>query len=270
MTLEIPLENVTIELVQTLEPIDHICFQDSFSLVSADRFDYIVPEIATFSIRSGKKVLIMAHPETSKEILELYLRGTVLAILLYQKGVFCMHASSVLSKNKVILFAGNSGSGKSTTAYILHKAGYPCLNDDVTPIYCTQSAIETRSLTSEIKIDKVLLSDDSTPYRAVPSQEHKVFFPIAAKKDPISIHCMYVFRWGEHFAITEITGSEKLNILLQHVFRNEYLQSFPDLQQKFFNEFVQFIGNIPIYLVTKAKDRDPQKVVELLIQHFEQ
>lgn len=269
MILEIPLDNVTIEQVHTLDPIGKLNFEDSFCQVSGDRFDFIVPEIAIFSIRAGSSVLIQAHPETSQEILELYLRGTVLAILLFQRGTFCLHASSVVIENKAFLFAGNSGSGKSTTAFLLHKAGYTCLNDDVTPVSISFSGIETRSYTSEMKVDKVLIRHGTNPYRSVPSQAHKVYFKIEPPKNSFEITRMYVFNWGNRFNISEIKGSEKLRVLLQHVFRNEYLNAFPDYQLKFFEGFVRYSEAIDMYLVTKNIQQQGKESVDLLLEHLQ-
>ena len=63
-----------------------------------------------------------------------YALGPVLAIALYLRGAVLLHAASVVMRDNAVLFAGTSGSGKSTTAAILHRHGYEVLSDDLTEI----------------------------------------------------------------------------------------------------------------------------------------
>lgn len=58
----------------------------------------------------------------------------MLAIALHLQGAVLLHASSVVVREKAIVFAGASGSGKSTTAAMLHRLGYAVLSDDVTEL----------------------------------------------------------------------------------------------------------------------------------------
>lgn len=60
-----------------------------------------------------------------------YALGPVLAVALHAMGAILLHASAVAVSGKAILFAGSSGSGKSTTAAILHTQDYAVLSDDL-------------------------------------------------------------------------------------------------------------------------------------------
>jgi hypothetical protein len=53
---------------------------------------------------------------------------------LHLQGAVLLHASAVVLCGKAIVFAGDAGSGKSTTAAILHRLGYAVLADDVTEL----------------------------------------------------------------------------------------------------------------------------------------
>ncbi len=61
----------------------------------------------------------------------IYLLGPVLGILLYLRGITCLHASAVEIDGAVVAMVGDSGAGKSTTAAAFAHLGYRVLSDDV-------------------------------------------------------------------------------------------------------------------------------------------
>jgi hypothetical protein len=60
-----------------------------------------------------------------------YLLGPIFGAILRLGGSVCLHASAVEIENRVAVFIGNSGAGKSTTAAAFAQNGYPVLSDDV-------------------------------------------------------------------------------------------------------------------------------------------
>ena len=78
--------------------------------------------------------LLSAPPAYTRDDLAAYALGPVIAIALHLQGAVLLHASAVVLQQKAIVFAGDAGSGKSTTAAILHRLGYPVLADDVTEL----------------------------------------------------------------------------------------------------------------------------------------
>jgi hypothetical protein len=63
-----------------------------------------------------------------------YALGPVMAVALHLQGAVLLHASAVLMRGRAVLFAGDSGSGKSTTVAILKEQGYPVLSDDISEV----------------------------------------------------------------------------------------------------------------------------------------
>lgn len=61
----------------------------------------------------------------------IYLLGPVLGLLLYLRGVTCLHASAVEIDGAAVAMVGDSGAGKSTTAAAFAHLGYRVLSDDV-------------------------------------------------------------------------------------------------------------------------------------------
>lgn len=86
--------------------------------------------IGKFKIVNGNEIIINPVLDINNLILRSFILGTVMASLLYQRGLFVLHASAVNINNNVIAFLGSKGYGKSTTAMTFYKEGYPIIADD--------------------------------------------------------------------------------------------------------------------------------------------
>lgn len=60
-----------------------------------------------------------------------YLLGPVLAFVLRLRGTVPLHASGVAIDGRGVLFVGEAGAGKSSTAAAFATLGYPVLSDDI-------------------------------------------------------------------------------------------------------------------------------------------
>jgi len=63
-----------------------------------------------------------------------YLLGPVLGFIMRLRGVVSLHASAVATDRGAVVFVGEAGCGKSTTAAACATLGYPVLSDDLLPI----------------------------------------------------------------------------------------------------------------------------------------
>lgn len=63
-----------------------------------------------------------------------YLLGPVLGIFLSLRGFVSLHASAIVLHEQAVLFVGEAGAGKSTTAAALSKRGHALLADDIVGI----------------------------------------------------------------------------------------------------------------------------------------
>lgn len=98
------------------------------------RFGGKVPGFGKLLIQDGQEILLDPVPEMNESILRAYILGPLLAIVLRQRGLLVLHASSVAINNGTVAFLGASGWGKSTLAEAFHYQGYSVLTDDVMAI----------------------------------------------------------------------------------------------------------------------------------------
>ncbi|TCT04200.1 hypothetical protein [Aquabacter spiritensis] len=96
-----------------------------------DLFDLTIADLARFRILGDARIEVESVPQAPPTDIRAYLLGSVMAALLYKRGLLPLHASAVLAPCGVIAFAGRSGAGKSTLAHLLAERGYPVIADDL-------------------------------------------------------------------------------------------------------------------------------------------
>jgi hypothetical protein len=101
-----------------------------------------LPGVGTFLVRDGREIIVDPAPGVEERVLRLSILGPAFALLLYQRGLFVLHASAVESGGGAVVFTGGSGWGKSTLAAALHTRGCGIVADDVTAI-----AVDSKCLT---------------------------------------------------------------------------------------------------------------------------
>jgi hypothetical protein len=88
--------------------------------------------IATLLAKDGTTLIVEPGSDNiDPQLLNLYILSEALGIILYQKGLFLLHASAIKIGEQVVIFAGTPGAGKSTTAAAFAQCGYTVLADDM-------------------------------------------------------------------------------------------------------------------------------------------
>jgi hypothetical protein len=90
--------------------------------------------VCRFLSESGCKIIVEPAPGIDNDVLRPYILGPMFAILLRQRRLFILHASSIAINGEAIAFLGHSGWGKSTLANAFYNQGYSLLTDDVMAI----------------------------------------------------------------------------------------------------------------------------------------
>ncbi|QRR01733.1 serine kinase [Dyadobacter sandarakinus] len=89
--------------------------------------------LASYKAADGN--MLYVQPFTSDpSLLSLFTVSEALGLILFQRGMFLLHASAVQIGKESWCFMGTPGAGKSTTAAAFVKAGCALLSDDLTAI----------------------------------------------------------------------------------------------------------------------------------------
>lgn len=96
------------------------------------------PGVASFRASGGNE-LVISPAVADGNMISLFTVSEALGLVLFQKGYFLLHASSVALGDEAWCFMGMPGAGKSSTAAAFIKAGCRLLSDDLTAIKFDQS-----------------------------------------------------------------------------------------------------------------------------------
>ena len=90
--------------------------------------------VGGFLIQHGCEIIIDPAPGVEEGVLRHFILGPTLAVLLHQRGLLVLHASTIAVNGTAIAFLGESGQGKSTLAAAFYTRGHSIVTDDVTAI----------------------------------------------------------------------------------------------------------------------------------------
>jgi len=88
-------------------------------------------QVGAFRVREGREITVDPAPGVLDQTIRNFLLGTVMGVLLHQRGLLVLHASAVAVAGKAAGFLGHRGMGKSTLAAACVARGLPLVVDDV-------------------------------------------------------------------------------------------------------------------------------------------
>ncbi len=187
-------------------------------------------DTALFLVQGGNRITIIPAAEASLSRIQTALVGTVMAILLYQRGLLVLHASVVNINGGAVVFLGNSGEGKSSIAAALHTQGYRIITDDVAPVTLDQGTAKVASSFPQIKLSrevaKVLGYDQDKLGLLVPKLNKPGYrLNQDLTQALLPIRCIYVLVSGSQFSIKRVKGQEAVMELSRHSRLNSLFDS---------------------------------------------
>lgn len=90
--------------------------------------------IGSVLVRGGCEVIVDPKPGVDEGLLRLILIGTVMGLVLRQRGTLALHGSAVRLDDGAVIFIGPKKYGKSTTAAAFLRHGHELITDDIAAI----------------------------------------------------------------------------------------------------------------------------------------
>ena len=178
-----------------------------------------LPGIATFLIEDGRHITV--EPAGDDDVLSPSILGTAMSVILRQRGMLVLHASSVAIDDKVVAFMGGSGWGKSTLANAFHAKGYPVLTDDVLAIDMQSTPPVVIPAFPQFKLchdAAVALGHDTDMLKplfpSAPKLSYK--FTQGFQQTPLPLHGIYVLDKGDRHQITRLKPQDAFAELIRH------------------------------------------------------
>jgi hypothetical protein len=186
-----------------------------------------VPGVARFLVRDGHEIVIDPEPGVDEDSIRVFLLGSALGALLFQRGLLVLHGNAVRIDDGCMICVGHSGAGKSTLAAGFHRRGFDVLADDVVPIDDKCRAVPGfpriklwRDVADRLEIDTGAL-------RRIRPNTEKFNLPIAEgfSEAPIAVKWIYILSddHSDEVTIDPIKGMAKFLPLRHNTYRVRYL-----------------------------------------------
>jgi hypothetical protein len=223
-----------------------------------------VPGVAHYQVEEGQRILVEPRASASLEKVRLFLFGSAMGALLYQRGLLPLHGSAVMTQWGGMIFVGPQGSGKSTLAAEFHRRGYQLLSDDVCAVESTPQGLRILPALNQLR----LCADAYEQLGASPEayfDVDKFAVPMGEKycSQPTPLAAIHVLSdsSAEHPRFEVVRGLDRVRCLFENLYRPHFLQG-----QRTQNDLVCLAGRIAqlATFATVSRRRDTTVTADLV------
>lgn len=216
--------DVTIRLDINGSPSDYVPLavgdKPAYIKITPEEAIIFVKEVGVFLVRGGHEVVVIPAPNVEDRLIRLYIVGTVMAVLLYQRGFLVLHASVINVNGNAVAFLGKSGAGKSSTAAALAARGHKIIADDVAAINLSTTVTVLPGF-PQIKISPeaaaALGYDPQSLLLLHPLEEKRGYrIPQGFSQEPLPLKRIYVLAEDAALNIESIRPQEAVIELVRH------------------------------------------------------
>jgi len=226
--------DVLVEAAQVPDELSDVRYAETFAgfscQIGEDQFLMKIHGVGRFLVDKGARILLDIPCTADRKDFLAYLFGSCFGVLLHQRGIFPLHASSIQTESGAIAFAGHSGVGKSTLLAAFQQHGFAPLADDITSVlqdrhrgFLVAPAAPRIKLTPDSAVE---LSVDTTTLTQIQDDPKK--FSVALGEDwcrePVPLVGIFVLTPSDDTSIRceRLIGSRGLAPIVAHTFRREW------------------------------------------------
>lgn len=221
-----------------------------------ERMIHRVPGVATYHARSGEDAIVQVDPGADPRAVRLHLLSVVMPAMLAQRGFIALHASAVVLGSQLVVIAGDSGAGKSTTATTLAERGARIFTDDV----CVLRGAADRSYgVSAYPVVKLL--DDS-------GVKHHHYIHRQFVTDPYPIAAVVILEIDNHIetaVIREISGAEAFKQLEPKIYWRQLIVSI-EMRKHLFTSIATLLKGSRVFALHRPAGHQTAPDVARLIE----
>ncbi|MBS7563853.1 serine kinase [Mucilaginibacter sp. Bleaf8] len=245
-----------------------------FATVSEQEFIFEISNVARYYAAGGKTVIIEPKEGADEHSIRLFLLGTVMAVILYQRGCIPFHASAVINKNKLVLFAGNSGAGKSTLLTQMASRGYEIFTDDICVMTFDKTTNQVTGTASYpmLKLWEDILDNAANPAsfnKEYPVRPHLPkygqFFHDNFNREALPVSHIFILKKGldtDHPAQVPLDALTAFRILEKQTYRSRFAVS-PALRSLHFNMISTLTNQAQVVELQRCRTSGETKFTDL-------
>jgi hypothetical protein len=233
-----------------------------------------IPDVARYHVRAGHQILVEAEPDVLAKDLRLFLLGSALGAIYFQRGYFPLHASVVVMNENAVAFTGDSGAGKSTMAAWMNAQGYPLLCDDV----CVVRFDEQDNPLAYSGFPRLKLWDDAlnafdidaSKLQSDYSRANKYHLPVSGRfwNDPVPLRHINILQFSDSASeprIEDIKPAQAVHLLRNNTYRFQYISGL-GLTESHFLDCVKLARSTGLHFLTRSKQHAALSGCQKLIE----
>ncbi|MFC7322739.1 aldolase [Halobacillus campisalis] len=249
--------DITIESKDLAQIWERIAESNKYFDVEPQCCLFKIPEVAIFMIEQGCKIFYSPLEDVKEDHIRLYLLGTCMGAILFQRNILPLHGSAVEIDGKAFAFVGHSGAGKSTTASAFLKRGHQLISDDVIPVTIENGVPVVTPAYPQQKLWQESLDEfdmTSVGLRPIVDRETKYAIPVeekfVTKRLPLAGVIEIEKGEADKVDIHQVDNLLKLHTLFNHTYRNFMVKQM-GLMNWHFSLSAQLCEQISLYKLTR-------------------
>ncbi|EJT6664664.1 hypothetical protein C4D51_13375 [Clostridium perfringens] len=254
---------VDIKIKKDIIPKDVIEKIPSYSWFKydVDSMVFTVKNIGSFYIYDGKNIIVQPSENADNQGIKTFILGTSFGMILLQRNKVAIHGGAILIGENAIILTGQSGAGKSTLTNAFRQYKYPFMADDVSstielqdvifiePAYPQQKICRDAMEKMGYRIDDFKLIDEDREKYVIPTHESFV-------KEKRKLQAIFEIEPydGEEVKIEEISGGEKMKIILRNIYRIEIIAPH-GIPPTYFKKVINIAKNTLVFRIKRPRDQ---------------
>jgi len=219
---------------------------------------------ASFRITKGRQILVQFYPPSRFDRFASVLLGAVMGVLLTQRGMLILHASAVAIDGRAVLFAGKSGSGKSTMAAAMQGRKHRLITDDICAlvrddngIFWAQPSYPQQKISAS---SASILGIDAKNLRRVPDGrlKYEMTAEVDFQQNPLPVGAFYeiVTDPTDYFSVAPLHGAEKFVAVSKNASWVDFAGVF-GVQSLLFQQCAEIAKSIPVNRIFRQENGIP-------------
>ena len=225
------MSDVHIDIGGVPEHLEHALYADEICEANGCEVLLRIVDTGSFYVQGGVRICMSLQMDCEAEKARLFLLGTMMGIVLMQRGQVPLHAGSMSKSGRTLLVCGSSGAGKSTLTRSGLNRGYRMLSDDISALFAKEGEYHVAPSFPKQKlwmdgIEQYALGDASPELILRRIDKYHVdvgerFYPDAAR---IDVLVELDTHEGDAVIVETLTGAHALLVLVRHTYRLPFIE----------------------------------------------
>lgn len=219
-----------------------------------------IKNVGSYYIKNGNQILITPDPNGEIKGIRLFLLGSAMGAVLYQRGIFPIHGSAVVVNELCFIITGNQGAGKSTLASAFKNKGYWVLTDDIAAVSFDKEGVpwvypsypQQKLWKDSLELMGSKVASLSSIYGRL--DKYAVTIQDQFCQTPKRLTGIYELKKGhcQNPWLRKLSGMDKLAVLINNSYRFGFIRGL-DLKEPIFRDAVLLIKQISVSRITRPE-----------------